>query len=417
MRDTGQVRSLGFPEPGRAVFYVTDPEPLGPGDLRVRTCWSGLSAGTELASYKGTNPMLTRVWDQDRAVFLSGDPVSGYPVRESGYMAVGEVVESRDPEVEPGGMVAMAYGHTSEHRATPGELCIPVPYGLDPVLGVFLAQMGPICVNGLLHAAVETLPSHPVDIGPAFDLDRAGELARRRLRQPWRLPRSAVTAARLVAERVRPAGLAPAGSALSAGVGGRRALITGAGVVGLLTALLCRLHGADEVLVADPDPERRRVAEALGLSTVDTAARPVWETVKDRWRVSWGDNGADVVFQCRGRTADLADALRSLRPQGTVIDLAFYQEPATALRLGDEFHHNGLTVRCAQIGRVPLAVASSWDRRRLVDETIDLLGADGAAIREHLITDVVPIADAPQVLAELSARRRSSLQVVFDHRP
>ena len=66
-----------------------------------------------------------------------------------------------------------------------------------------------------------------------------------------------------------------------------------------------------------------------------------------------GDRGADVVFQCRGQASALATALRILRPQGTVIDLAFYPGGCDEVRLGEEFHHNGLSVRCAQIGRVP----------------------------------------------------------------
>ncbi len=55
----------------------------------------------------------------------------------------------------------------------------------------------------------------------------------------------------------------------------------------------------------------------------------------------------------------LHTALKALRPQGTAIDLAFYQGGADALRLGEEFHHNGLSIRCAQINRVPRGLAPS----------------------------------------------------------
>jgi threonine dehydrogenase-like Zn-dependent dehydrogenase len=124
-----------------------------------------------------------------------------------------------------------------------------------------------------------------------------------------------------------------------------------------------------------------------------------------------------VVFQCRGQPAALQLALRVARPQATVIDLAFYQGEAAGLRLGAEFHHNGLTVRCAQIGRVPRGLAHSWDRERLSAETIDLLRADGATIRDHLITAVVPFGSAPGLFADLAARRRSELQVVLAFDP
>jgi hypothetical protein len=100
-----------------------------------------------------------------------------------------------------------------------------------------------------------------------------------------------------------------------------------------------------------------------------------------------------------------------------VIDLAFYQGGAAELRLGAEFHHNGLAVRCAQIGRVPRGLAHTWDRERLSAETIDLLRADGTAIREHLITAVVPFEDAPELFTDLAARRRHEMQAVLAFDP
>jgi hypothetical protein len=97
-----------------------------------------------------------------------------------------------------------------------------------------------------------------------------------------------------------------------------------------------------------------------------------------------------------------------------VIDLAFYQGGADELRLGEEFHHNGLTVRCAQIGRVPRGTGPAWGRRRLAAETVGLLREQGPALREHLITDVVRFEDAPGFVGELVTRRRDFLQIVFE---
>jgi threonine dehydrogenase-like Zn-dependent dehydrogenase len=184
--------------------------------------------------------------------------------------------------------------------------------------------------------------------------------------------------------------------------------------VGLLTALLARRHGAAEVLVADPSTSRREVATALGLDVLDDTDGEAWRACKSRWNHGSGDHGADVAFQCRGLDTALATALKALRPQGTVVDLAFYQAGATAVRLGEEFHHNGLTVRCAQIGRVPRGMADAWDRRRLAQATLDLLATDGPAVRAHLVTDVVPFAEGPRLLADLAERRRSALTAVLD---
>jgi threonine dehydrogenase-like Zn-dependent dehydrogenase len=364
MADRRPVRLLVIERPGVArLVDEEEPAPAG-GQFRLETLYTGLSAGTELTYFKGTNPYLHAAWDPRLGVFRHDRPATGFPVRAPGYMEVGRVTESGSDAVAVGDLVAMAYGHKTGHTVDPGtDRFVPLPGGLDPVLGVYVAQMGPICANGLLHAAA----------------DVAGPTALR----------------------------------LGDGVRGRHVLVTGAGVIGLLVALLARHHGAAEVLVADATAERLRVARALGLGAVDDADGTAWRVVKDRWRRDATDCGADLVFQCRGRTAALAGALRSLRPQGTVVDLAFYTGGAPDLALGEEFHHNGLTIRCAQIGRVPRELAHLWDRRRLGAETVELLRAHGPAIREHLITDLVPLEEAPMLLAEVAERRRHVLQAVF----
>jgi threonine dehydrogenase-like Zn-dependent dehydrogenase len=189
--------------------------------------------------------------------------------------------------------------------------------------------------------------------------------------------------------------------------------VTGAGVVALLTALFARQHGAASVVVLDPTPQRRAVAAALGLETLDPDHADPALALKTRWRHGPGDRGADVVFQCRGQAPALHLSLRLLRPQGTVIDLAFYQAGADEVRLGEEFHHNGLSLRCAQIGRVPRGLAPTWDRERLSAETVELLRAYGGPVREHLVSATVPFDDAPALLVDLAERRRHELQVVL----
>ncbi len=360
-----EVRSLGVERPGEPRIFTWTEDGPQEGQFLVRTLRSGISAGTELTFVKGTNPYLHAAWDDELGVFNEDRPAVGYPVRTMGYMEVGEVVLSRARTVPEGTRVAMAYGHrTLKVAGALGDRWLALPDDLDASLGVLVAHMGPICANGLLHAAAD-----------------------------------------LVGRDVR---------SLGDGVRGLRVLVTGGGVVGLLAGLYARHHGAAEVALADPTPERRAAAEALGLLALDPEAGPLWRTVKERWRHGPRDRGADVVLQCRGRSAWLAEALRCLRPQGTVVDLAFYDGGAGDLRLGEEFHHNGLSIRCAQIGRVPRGLAPLWTRERLQAETLDLLRAHGDVVRQVLVSDELPFDDAPAFLCDVAARRRHALLAVLD---
>jgi len=342
--------------PGQVEIATVEPEPPAARGFRVHTLFSGVSAGTELSFVKGTHPALHTGFDPELGLF--GGPVADpYPVRRLGYMEVGRVEET-------GGLVAMAYGHRTAYAADPlHDRIVPLPADLDPILGIYVAHMGPICANGLLHAAADRHGTHVRSLGD--------------------------------------------------GVRGRRVAVVGAGVVGLITALFAKFHQAASVVVLDPTPERRAIAAGLGLETLDSDGDDPAVTLKTDWRHHAGDRGADVVFQCRGQAAALHLALRLLRPQGTVIDLAFYQGGADTVQLGEEFHHNGLGVRCAQIGRVPRGLTPDWDRERLSAATIDLLLSEGAAIRKHLITAVVPFAEAPALLTDLAARRRHEVQAVL----
>src|ERR671912_467608 len=139
-----------------------------------------------------------------------------YPAPRLGYMEVARVARSRSPAFAEGDLVAAAYGHATAHVADPvHEHVVPLPADLDPVLGVYVAHLGPICANGLLHAAA----------GAVFGDVRS----------------------------------------LADGVAGRRVLVTGMGVIGLLTGLLALQHGAAEVLAVDAPTARLEAAEALGM--------------------------------------------------------------------------------------------------------------------------------------------------------
>jgi len=108
-------------------------------------------------------------------------------------------------------------------------------------------------------------------------------------------------------------------SGLSAG---QKAVVIGAGPIGVLIAAVSRGLGAD-VAVIELDANRRRLAEELGLLTVDP------ETVDAiDWVQSWTDDaGADVVFEVAGAAASVLSATSYAKVRGTVVVVAIHPEP------------------------------------------------------------------------------------------
>jgi hypothetical protein len=81
-------------------------------------------------------------------------------------MESARVVESRSPAHAEGDLVATTYGHRTGHVLDPAAvLVVPLPPALDPLLGVYVAQMGPICANGCC-----TPPRRTVGAAPGVEL-------------------------------------------------------------------------------------------------------------------------------------------------------------------------------------------------------------------------------------------------------
>lgn len=290
-----------FPGPRQVDVVASPPEPLAPGQVRVRTRFSGISAGTELTAYRGTNPYLTRVWDPATRLFTDGADGTGgveYPVAGWGYSEVGEVVEVAPNVTDPavGDLVWGIWGHRSE-AVLPAERLAghQVPDGVTPLAASF-TRVGAIALNAVLAADVHL---------------------------------------------------------------GETVAVFGQGVLGLLATRLTTLNGGS-VIAVDTIPARRKAAEWYGA----VAALPAAEAAHEIRRRTGGD-GADVTIEISGAYPALHEAIRSVAVGGRVVAAGFYQGDGLGLRLGEEFHHNRVELVCSQIGGVPPRLGPRWSQDRL----------------------------------------------------
>ncbi len=92
-------------------------------------------------------------------------------------------------------------------------------------------------------------------------------------------------------------------------VPGSTVLVTGAGPIGLIAAQTARAYGAGTVIVTDVNEHRLRLAEKLGLRSIDVS------------RTSLDDAGIepDVLLECSGNARATWDAVSTMARAGRVV--------------------------------------------------------------------------------------------------
>jgi threonine dehydrogenase-like Zn-dependent dehydrogenase len=170
--------------------------------------------------------------------------------------------------------------------------------------------------------------------------------------------------------------------------------VHGLGAIGLLVVQMCTLDGIQRVFAVDPagDPP-------LGL----------------RIRELNGGTGVDVAIEVSGSDRALQGALAAAGLGATVVAAGFYQGGAANLRLGEEFHHNRLSL-IASVGAwgAPHRHAPLWQRRRVVETASRLLYTDCVSVRGLLNRDF-RFGDAPAAYRWLDEHPQDAVKVALTY--
>jgi threonine dehydrogenase-like Zn-dependent dehydrogenase len=164
---------------------------------------------------------------------------------------------------------------------------------------------------------------------------------------------------------------------------GERALVIGAGVVGLLAAhLLARMPGV-EVAVCDIDPRRRAVAEALGAAFCAPEDAPAER---------------DLVIHASAAPSGLRRALELCAFEGRVVEASWFGDREVTLPLGEAFHSKRLSIVSTQVG----AVAPSMRGRRTHGQRMALaLSLLADPVLDALVGPATRFEDLPAALPRL----------------
>ncbi|GFZ81618.1 dehydrogenase [Nesterenkonia alkaliphila] len=160
---------------------------------------------------------------------------------------------------------------------------------------------------------------------------------------------------------------------------GDRVAVVGAGLVGLVTALLLQRLSPARLQVLETAPGRRRRAQQLGLDAVSPEAAEA-------------DN--DAVLHTSATALGLARALEITGDDAVLVEMSWYGAAEPQVPLGADFHARRLRLISSQVGQVaaPRRLRRSRSSRlaaalNLLDERFDAL-----------VTGSSPLEQLPQVM-------------------
>lgn len=177
------------------------------------------------------------------------------------------------------------------------------------------------------------------------------------------------------------------------GIAGKRAILFGAGPIGLLTLSCARLAGASEIAVVDVARAPLAFAEKLGADhTLDISAGD------EALKAAAADRAFDVAFEISGTAAGLAAAIATVRRGGTVVQIGnlpggLIPTPSNAV-MAKEIDFRG-----------SFRFGAEFDTavRLIIDRKVDVLS---------LVTGEVPLARAPEGV-RLALDRSRSVKVML----
>ena len=171
--------------------------------------------------------------------------------------------------------------------------------------------------------------------------------------------------------------------------------VIGLGAIGLLTARMAALSGAEQIFAVDPLPKRRELALAYG---AHYALDPFEVDAALEIHKLTGGPGVDVTVELSATYAGLQSAIRATRMEGAICAAGVYLGEARGLWLGREFHRNRQTMivpHGCYVGHKPRDY-SRWDDYRAYDAIISMM-RQGALTTPGLIQPLASLDEGPAV--------------------
>lgn len=350
------MKILVYNGPGDLCVEEAEDFVLGADQLRVKTLYSGVSHGTEMSVYNNYVPQFSKYQDPVTKLLLPVDKEHQawkYPIR------------SCDPDVW-----ALGYSNIGE----------VIEVGSD-VTGF---KAGDRVFSASCHQSQVVKPaSEFIKLDEGID------------------PREAVVLFNL---KTTYTAILDAKIKL-----GDVVVISGLGLLGQLCVQMAKMSGALKVYGIDMYANRREAALENGCDEVFNPADGQDIAMEIRKRTE--NRGADVVIEVSGNTRALNEAIRIAAPDTTVVVVSWYQNEAKGLYLGDEYHHNRITLRQSQSAHVAPEYAHMFNEERRQKTLQEIL----KKLTFHSLLQEVRFENAPDAYKQIHDHPEEVIQVVFSY--
>jgi threonine dehydrogenase-like Zn-dependent dehydrogenase len=173
-------------------------------------------------------------------------------------------------------------------------------------------------------------------------------------------------------------------------------VVTGAGPIGVLTAIVLKHSGASRIIVSDVDDARLELCRSFGFETVNVRDASLVDYVKD----STNGEGVDIVFECSGVESAAVEMTKILRIGGTICMTGIHKAPRT------------VDLREMNFKEQKLIGTRVYTKREF--EMSVAYAQELAADLEKVITQTVPLSKSEGIFAMIADPSVNAVKVLVD---
>lgn len=172
--------------------------------------------------------------------------------------------------------------------------------------------------------------------------------------------------------------------------------IIGAGPIGILTGLVAKKFGAEEVFISDLSEKRLSVAKELGLTTVNISKTSLERVIDERTL----GNGVDITFECSGAAQAAIEMSKITRISGTICMVSVHKHPHEVdLR---EINFKELSIIGSRVyTKQEFEKAVNYSKE--IDKEL-----------KKIVTHILPLAQSEDVFNLISNPNNGTLKVLID---